>query len=107
MPNNTWTVKIHTSGNATPSTQHVINGDTVNFTSDQGGWTVTFDNNTSPLPNVRYSGAENASAGGVVSGTVGTTYKYKSCCTPSGGTQSCVDPDIVIDATPIGGTKTY
>jgi plastocyanin len=96
MPN-TWTVKIHSSGNATPSSQHVANGDTVNFTSDQGAWTVTFDNG-SPLPNTSYSGAKNASSGGVVSGTVGTTYKYTSCCTPNGGTQSCQDPDIVIDS---------
>ena len=105
MPN-TWTVKIHSNGNATPSSQHANNGDTVNFTSDKGAWTVTFDNNTSPLPNTSYSGAKDASGGGVVSGTIGQTYKYTSCCTPTGGSQSCQDPDIVIDSTPLGG-KTY
>jgi hypothetical protein len=81
----------------------------VNFISDHGAWTVTFDSG-SPLPNTSYSGAQGASSGGVVSGTVGNTYKYTSCCTPNGGTQSCQDPDIVIDATPIpnpGGGKTY
>ena len=104
-----WTVKIHSSGNATPSTQHVNNGDTLNFTSDKGAWTVTFDSG-SPLPNTSYSGAKDVSSGGVVSGTQGTTYKYKSCCSVNGGTPSCVDPDIVIDSTPIpnpGGGKTY
>ena len=105
MPN-TWTVKIQSNGNATPSSQHVKNGDTVNFTSHHGAWTVAFDNNTSPLPNISYSGAKNVSSGGVVSGTLDTTYKYNSCCTPNGGTQSCQDPDIVIDGTPLGD-KTY
>ena len=105
MPN-TWTVKIHSNGNATPSSQHAKNGDTVNFTSDHGAWTVAFDNNTSPLPNTSYSGAKNGSSGGVISGTVGTTYKYSSCCTPNGSPQSCKDPDIVIDGTPLGD-KTY
>jgi hypothetical protein len=94
----TFTVKIHSSGNATPSSQHAQNGDTVNFTSDQGAWTVAFDN-TSPLPNTSYSGAQNATGGGVINGTVGTTFKYTSCCTV-GGTRTCQDPDIVIDSTP-------
>jgi hypothetical protein len=75
----------------------VKNGDTVNFTSDQGAWSVTFDSG-SPLPQSSYSGAKNISAGGVINGTVGTTYKYTSCCTPDGGSQSCVEPDIVIDS---------
>ena len=98
-----WTVKIHSDGNATPSTQHVKNGDTVNFTSHKGAWTVTFDNNTTPLPSATYSGAKDASSGGVINGTVGTTYKYKSCCSTNGGTPVCVDPDIVIDSTEPGG----
>jgi hypothetical protein len=100
-----WTVKIHSNGNATPSSQHVINGATVKFTSDHGAWSVTFDNNTTPLPKTSYSGAKDTSDGGVISGVIGTTYKYTSCCTPDGGTQSCQDPDIVIDSTPIEGTK--
>jgi hypothetical protein len=92
-----WTVKIHSSGNATPSSQHVKNGETVYFTSDQGAWTVNFANG-SPLPNTSYSGAKDASSGGVVKGNVGATYKYTSCCSPN-GTPNCQDPDIVIDAT--------
>jgi len=97
MPNTTRTVRIHSNGNATPESLHAENGDTVNFTSDHGPWSITFDS-TSPLPNTSYSGAQGASAGGVLNGTVGATFKYTSCCTPPGGTQSCQDPDIIIDA---------
>src|ERR1700686_5503625 len=97
---NTWTVDIHSDGHATPSTQHVNNDDTLDFTSHQGAWTVTFDSG-SPLPNSTYSGAKDESCGGLVNGIVGTTYKYKSCCSVNGGTPVCVDPDIVIDSTPI------
>jgi hypothetical protein len=95
MPD-TFTVKIHADGHATPEHQHGKNGDTVLFTSDQGSWTVTFDSGT-PLPQASYSGNQGASAGGVLNGTVGTTYKYTSCCTKS-GTTTCQDPDIIIDS---------
>ena len=96
MPN-TFRVKIHRDGKATPAHQHGSNGDTVLFTSDEGSWTVTFDG-SSPLPQPSYSGNSGQSNGGVLNGTVGNTYKYTSCCTPSGGTQSCEDPDIIIDS---------
>jgi hypothetical protein len=103
MPN-TWTIKIHSDGKATPSSQHAINGDTVNFISDKGPWTVTFDSG-SPLPQTSYGAGDNQSQGGTVNGTVGQTYKYTSCCTPEGGTtKNCQDPDIVIDSTPVGGS---
>ncbi len=92
-------VNIHSSGNATPNSQHAFNGDTVTFTSNQGAWRVTFENNSSPLPKTSYSGAKGTSDGGVVNGTAGKTYKYTSCCTPDGGKQSCQDPEIVIDST--------
>ena len=93
----THTVRIHSDGSASPASQHVNNGDTVNFTSDHGAWTITFSGG-SPLPRNNYSGAKSASDGGIVSGTAKHTYKYTSCCTPDGGSQTCQDPDIVIDA---------
>jgi hypothetical protein len=97
MPKSTFTVKIHTDGNTTPQQQHVKNGDTVNFTSDQGSWSVSFDKGT-PLPQSSYNGAIHASSGGIIDGAVGQTYKYTSSCTVNGQTKS-VDPDIIIDAT--------
>jgi hypothetical protein len=91
-------IKIHSNGHATPHPLHVHNGETVNFTSDDGAWTVDFKDNRSPLPKLSYSGAKGASDGGEVKGTKGEKYSYTSGCTPDGDTKHSVDPDIIIDA---------
>ena len=71
----------------------------VDFTSDQGAWTVAFDNNVSPFPiGSAFSGDKGASQGGIIEGNVDQRYKYTSCCTPDGGATACLDPDIVIDS---------
>jgi hypothetical protein len=106
MPN-TWNIKIHSNGNATPSTQHVNVGDTVTFDSDKGSWSVDFGSaaNSPFTPIYQFNGAQDTPQSGTVTGAPSTTpYKYTSCCTPSGGSQACQDPDIVIDSSPLPHT---
>jgi plastocyanin len=92
-------VKIHAEGHANPASQHVSNGDVVEFTSDHGHWSVTFSG-ASPFKDKTktFGGAKGFKARGTIEGPKGT-YKYTSSCLREGETKpNSVDPDIIIDS---------